>query len=215
MSKPTDVRPRIPGAPPPQRTPSPPLPGTPPSSRRAPGTRWSSGASTCCGGARRSRCRRPSPRAWWRRPPGGASRSWGCRRGTPPRRCPGSGPSGRTRASRRGGAGHDRQRPRAPQREVQRGARVGVRHVYARPFSPRRDGKVERMNQTLAREWQYARARESEASRADAPRGPRRPQQLGQATQRLRGPAADVAHSRRQQRLGTQQLGPLTTVPAL
>lgn len=25
------------------------------------------------------------------------------------------------------------------------------------------------MNQTLAREWQYARARESEASRADAP----------------------------------------------
>ena len=90
----------------------------------------------------------------------------------------------------------------------------GVRHVYARPYSPWQDGKVERMNQTLAREWQYARARESEASRADAPRGPRR-LQLGQATQRLRGPAADVAHSRRQQRLGTQQLGPLTTVPAL
>ena len=31
--------------------------------------------------------------------------------------------------------------------------------------------------------------------------------QLGQAAQRLRGPAAHVAHRRRQQRLGTQQLG--------
>ena len=45
----------------------------------------------------------------------------------------------------------------------------GVRHVYARPYSPWQDGKVERMNQTLACEWQYARARESEASGADAP----------------------------------------------
>ena len=46
----------------------------------------------------------------------------------------------------------------------------GVRHVYARPYSPWQDGKVERMNQTLACEWQYARARESEASRATPPR---------------------------------------------
>ncbi len=44
----------------------------------------------------------------------------------------------------------------------------GVHHVYARPCSPRQDGKAERMNQTLAREWQYARAWECDASRADA-----------------------------------------------
>lgn len=44
----------------------------------------------------------------------------------------------------------------------------GVRHKYARPYSPWQNGKVERMNQTLAREWQYVRAWESEASRADA-----------------------------------------------
>ena len=45
----------------------------------------------------------------------------------------------------------------------------GVRHKYTRLHGPWQDGKVERMNQTLACEWQYARARESEASRADAP----------------------------------------------
>ena len=44
----------------------------------------------------------------------------------------------------------------------------GVRHVYTRPYSPWQNGKVERMNQTLAREWQYARAWEGEAPRADA-----------------------------------------------
>lgn len=44
----------------------------------------------------------------------------------------------------------------------------GVRHKYTRPYSPWQNGKVERMNQTLAREWQYVRAWESEASRADA-----------------------------------------------
>ncbi len=44
----------------------------------------------------------------------------------------------------------------------------GVRHKYTRPFSPWQNGRVERMNHTLAREWQYARAWESEASRADA-----------------------------------------------
>ena len=44
----------------------------------------------------------------------------------------------------------------------------GVRHKYTRPFSPWQNGRVERMNQTLAREWQYARAWESEASRAEA-----------------------------------------------
>ena len=34
----------------------------------------------------------------------------------------------------------------------------GIRHKYTRPFSPWQNGKVERMNGTLAREWQYARA---------------------------------------------------------
>ncbi len=44
----------------------------------------------------------------------------------------------------------------------------GVRHKYTRPYSPWQNGKVERMDQTLARERQHVRAWESEASRADA-----------------------------------------------
>ena len=44
----------------------------------------------------------------------------------------------------------------------------GVRHVYTRPLSPWQNGKVERMNRTLAQEWQYGRAWESEAGRAAA-----------------------------------------------
>lgn len=44
----------------------------------------------------------------------------------------------------------------------------GIRHVYTRPFSPWQNGKVERMNRTLAQEWQYGRAWESEESRAEA-----------------------------------------------
>ncbi|WP_417574503.1 integrase core domain-containing protein [Parolsenella catena] len=28
---------------------------------------------------------------------------------------------------------------------------------YTHPFSPRQNGKVERMNRTLVQEWQYAR----------------------------------------------------------
>ncbi|HJA29557.1 MAG TPA: IS481 family transposase [Candidatus Olsenella pullicola] len=44
----------------------------------------------------------------------------------------------------------------------------GVRHVYTRPYSPWQNGKVERMNRTLAQEWQYGRAWESEAERAEA-----------------------------------------------
>ena len=46
---------------------------------------------------------------------------------------------------------------------------AGARHVYARPFNPWQNGKVERMNRTIAREWQYKRAYGSEAERADAP----------------------------------------------
>lgn len=44
----------------------------------------------------------------------------------------------------------------------------GIGHKYTRPFSPWQNGKVERMNRTLAREWQYARAWESEDARAEA-----------------------------------------------
>lgn len=44
----------------------------------------------------------------------------------------------------------------------------GIRHVYTRPFSPWQNGKAERMNRTLAQEWQYARAWGSEAERAAA-----------------------------------------------
>ena len=45
---------------------------------------------------------------------------------------------------------------------------LGVRHKCARPFSPWQNGKVERMSRTLAQEWQYTRAWESEESRAEA-----------------------------------------------
>ena len=44
----------------------------------------------------------------------------------------------------------------------------GIKRKYTRPFSPWQNGKVERMNRTLAQEWQYARAWESEESRAEA-----------------------------------------------
>ena len=47
-------------------------------------------------------------------------------------------------------------------------ASEGVRHIYTRPYSPWQNGKVERMNRTLAQEWQYGRAWESEAGRAEA-----------------------------------------------
>ena len=44
----------------------------------------------------------------------------------------------------------------------------GIGHRYTRPYSPWQNGKVERMNRTLAQEWQYGRAWDSEAGRADA-----------------------------------------------
>ncbi|MDO4429191.1 MAG: integrase core domain-containing protein [Atopobiaceae bacterium] len=44
----------------------------------------------------------------------------------------------------------------------------GVRHLYARPHGPWQNGKVERMNRTLAQEWQCGRAWEGEAGGADA-----------------------------------------------
>lgn len=47
-------------------------------------------------------------------------------------------------------------------------AAEGVCHIYARPYSPWQNGKVERMNRTLAQERRYGRAWESEAGRASA-----------------------------------------------
>ena len=47
-------------------------------------------------------------------------------------------------------------------------AGLGVRHLYTRPYSPWQNGKVERMNRTIAQEWQYGRAWSSEAERASA-----------------------------------------------
>lgn len=47
-------------------------------------------------------------------------------------------------------------------------ASEGVRHIYTRPYSPWQNGKVERMNRPLAQGWQYGRAWDSEASRAEA-----------------------------------------------
>ena len=44
----------------------------------------------------------------------------------------------------------------------------GIRHVYTRPYSPWQNGKAERMNRTLAQEWQYGRAWDGEAGRASA-----------------------------------------------
>ena len=44
----------------------------------------------------------------------------------------------------------------------------GARHIYTRPFSPWQNGKVERMNRTLAQEWRYARGWDGEADRASA-----------------------------------------------
>lgn len=44
----------------------------------------------------------------------------------------------------------------------------GARHIHTKPFSPWQNGKVERMNRTLAQEWKYARARDGEAGRAEA-----------------------------------------------
>ena len=82
----------------------------------------------------------------------------------------------------------------------------GVRHKHTRPFSPWQNGRVERMNRTLAREWRYARAWGSEASRAEA---------LGACMGhcnwgRPHGACGDlprVTDPRRKQRHGTQQLG--------
>lgn len=42
---------------------------------------------------------------------------------------------------------------------------LGICHKYTRPFSSWQNVKFERMNRTLAQEWQYGRARTSAMSR--------------------------------------------------
>jgi len=37
-------------------------------------------------------------------------------------------------------------------------ARLGLRHLRTRPYTPRTNGKAERFIQTLLREWAYRRA---------------------------------------------------------
>lgn len=92
---------------------------------------------------------------------------------------------------------------------------AGIERRYARPYSSWQNGKVERMNRTLAQEWQYARAYASEGERAAAPSPLHRPLQLDQAPQRLRRPPADVTHRRCKQRHGTQQLAGVASLRAV
>lgn len=45
---------------------------------------------------------------------------------------------------------------------------TGTTHKRTRPYTPRTNGKVERFNGTLAREWAYVREYDSEAARRAA-----------------------------------------------
>ena len=44
--------------------------------------------------------------------------------------------------------------------------RVGIKHRYTRPYTPRTNGKAERFIQTMLREWAYARAYSNSQERA-------------------------------------------------
>ena len=45
---------------------------------------------------------------------------------------------------------------------------TGVKHRYTRPYRPQTNGKVERFNRTLAREWAYAHTYTSQTQREAA-----------------------------------------------
>jgi transposase InsO family protein len=47
-------------------------------------------------------------------------------------------------------------------------AEIGARHKLTRPFRPQTNGKAERFNQTLLREWAYVRRYDTNQSRLDA-----------------------------------------------
>jgi len=45
---------------------------------------------------------------------------------------------------------------------------LGARHLYTKPYTPRTNGKAERLIQTLLREWAYAQAYKSSGRRTQA-----------------------------------------------
>ncbi|NIJ72583.1 transposase InsO family protein [Xanthomonas sp. F4] len=46
--------------------------------------------------------------------------------------------------------------------------RLGMRHLRTKPYTPRTNGKAERLVQTTLREWAYARSYVNSQQRADA-----------------------------------------------